>query len=102
MKINLRDLLLDIEVIEQIGNLDVSICEIVFDSRKVKKDSLFVAQKGTQIDGHNFIDSAIDDGASVVVLEQMPEQIKEGITYLKVNLVKLYLMTMPLLCFKKT
>ena len=85
MKINLRDLLLDIEVIEQIGNLDVSICEIVFDSRKVKKDSLFVAQKGTQIDGHNFIDSAIDDGASVVVLEQMPEQIKEGITYLKVK-----------------
>jgi UDP-N-acetylmuramoyl-L-alanyl-D-glutamate--2,6-diaminopimelate ligase len=85
MKINLRDLLLDIEVIEQIGNLDVSICEIVFDSRKVKKDSLFVAQKGTQIDGHNFIDSAIDDGARVVVLEQMPEQIKEGITYLKVK-----------------
>ena len=85
MKINLRDLLLDIEVIEQKGSLDVSISEIVFDSRKVKKDSLFVAQKGTQIDGHNFIDSAIDDGASVVVLEQMPEQIKEGITYLKVK-----------------
>ena len=44
MKINLRDLLLDIEVIEQKGSLDVSISEIVFDSRKVKKDSLFVAQ----------------------------------------------------------
>ena len=49
MKINLRDLLLDIEVIEQKGSLDVSISEIVFDSRKVKKDSLFVAQKGTQV-----------------------------------------------------
>ena len=84
MKINLRDLLLDIEVIEQKGSLDVSICEIVFDSRKVKKDSLFVAQKGTQIDGHDFIDSAIKDGASVVVLEQMPNQIKENVTYLQV------------------
>jgi UDP-N-acetylmuramoyl-L-alanyl-D-glutamate--2,6-diaminopimelate ligase len=85
MNRKLRDLLLDIDIISQIGSFDLTICDIVFDSRKVKKDSLFVAQKGTQIDGHNFIDSAINDGASVVVLEQMPEQIKEGVTYLKVE-----------------
>ena len=82
MNIKLRDLLLDINIVKQIGEIDKPICDIVFDSRKVKKDSLFVAQKGTQIDGHDFIDSAIKDGASVVVLEQMPNQIKENVTYL--------------------
>lgn len=84
MNRKLRDLLLDIDIISQIGSFDLTICDIVFDSRKVKKDSLFVAQKGTQIDGHDFIDSAIKDGASVVVLEQMPNQIKENVTYLQV------------------
>lgn len=85
MNRKLRDLLLGINIIKQIGEIDKPICDIVFDSRKVKKDSLFVAQKGTQIDGHDFIDSAINDGASVVVLEQMPNQIKENITYLQVE-----------------
>lgn len=85
MNRKLRDLLSDINIIKQIGETDKPICDIVFDSRMVKKDSLFVAQKGTQIDGHDFIDSAINDGASVVVLEQMPNQIKENITYLQVE-----------------
>ena len=85
MNRKLRDLLSDINIIKQIGETDKPIYDIVFDSRKVKKDSLFVAQKGTQIDGHDFIDSAINDGASVVVLEQMPNQIKENITYLQVE-----------------
>ena len=85
MNRKLRDLLLGINIIKQIGEIDRLVCGIVFDSRKVKKDSLFVAQKGTQIDGHDFIDSAISDGASVVVLEQMPNQIKENVTYLQVE-----------------
>lgn len=85
MKISLRNILLDLEVIEQIGNLDISICDIVFDSRKVQEGSLFVAQKGTQIDGHNFIESAIKDGAKVIVLEQMPNELQEGVTYIKVE-----------------
>ncbi len=81
----LRNILLDLEVIEQIGNLDISICDIVFDSRKVQEGSLFVAQRGTQIDGHNFIESAIKDGAKAIVLEQMPNEIQEGIAYIKVE-----------------
>ncbi len=81
----LRNILLDLEVIEQIGNLDISICDIVFDSRKVQEGSLFVAQRGTQIDGHNFIESAIKDGAKAIVLEQMPDKIQDGITYIKVG-----------------
>lgn len=85
MKISLRNILLDLEVIEQIGNLDISICDIVFDSRKVQEGSLFVAQKGTQIDGHNFIESAVKDGAKAIVLEQMPNELQEGITYIKVE-----------------
>lgn len=85
MEINLRNILLNLEVIEQIGNIDISICDIVFDSRKVKEGSLFVAQKGTQIDGHNFIESAIKDGAKVIVLEQMPSEIQEGVAYIKVE-----------------
>lgn len=85
MKISLRNILLDLEVIEQIGNLDISICDIVFDSRKVQEGSLFVAQKGTQIDGHNFIESAVKDGAKAIVLEQMPNELQEGVTYIKVE-----------------
>lgn len=81
----LRNILLDLEIVEQVGNIDISICDIVFDSRKVQTGCLFVAQRGTQIDGHNFIESAIKDGAKAIVLEQMPDELKKDVTYIKVK-----------------
>ena len=53
-----------------IGPLDRSIESIAYDSRRVAKNSLFVALTGERTDGHQFIDQAIDKGASVIVTER--------------------------------
>lgn len=57
---------------------------ISFDSRKLSKGGLFVAFRGTQVDGHKYIDQAISNGASIVVCEYFPALVKTNITYLKV------------------
>ncbi len=82
---NLRQLLKDIDIIEAEGSLDREIRTIEFDSRKVEKGSVFVAVKGTQVDGHQFIDKAIENGAIAVVLSQPPAtEIWPGITRIRV------------------
>jgi UDP-N-acetylmuramoyl-L-alanyl-D-glutamate--2,6-diaminopimelate ligase len=58
---------------------------IAFDSRKVKKDSLFIATRGTAVDGHTFIDQAITSGAIAIVCEEFPAIMNEGVTYVKVR-----------------
>ena len=57
----------------------------MFDSRKIKSGDLFVAQKGVQVDGHKYIDKAINSGAVAIVCEDFPIQKKEGVTYVKVD-----------------
>lgn len=81
----LNDILKDVEVIESAGNHQIEITSIAFDSRKVINDSLFIATKGTQVDGHNFINKAIDSGASAIICEELPEIIKQSVCYLKVE-----------------
>lgn len=71
-------------VIEVIGSADKHISGIEFDSRKIVKDSVFVAQKGVHVDGHKFIATAIENGASVIICEELPEQKNSEITYVKV------------------
>lgn len=80
----LNDLLKGVEVLELKGPTDASILELVFDSRKVKKQSCFFAQRGTQVDGHQFIEAAINDGATAIVCEEFPNTLDEKITYIKV------------------
>lgn len=58
---------------------------VTFDSRKVQPAFLFVAVKGTNSDGHDFIGKAIDAGASAIVCEKLPESIEEKITYVAVK-----------------
>lgn len=66
------------------GNLDIDISGICYDSRKVSERSLFVCLVGTNSDGHNYIDMAIDNGASVVVIEK--DVLVEGdVTVIKVS-----------------
>lgn len=67
------------------GKTDIEITNIVFDSRKIQKGSLFVAIGGTQVDGHTFISKAIELGASAILCEILPESLNEEITYLKVE-----------------
>ncbi len=62
-------LIKNISVTEVTGDTDIEVTDIVYDSRRVKEGSLFVAMKGAQFDGHRFIVDAIGSGASAVVVE---------------------------------
>jgi UDP-N-acetylmuramoyl-L-alanyl-D-glutamate--2,6-diaminopimelate ligase len=81
----LKDILYKAGLQEMIGNTNIAIVAITSDSRKVKKDSLFVAVKGTLSDGHTYIDKAIDLGAAAIICEELPIDLKENIAYIKVN-----------------
>ena len=81
----LRQILDNLKILEIVGKLEIEISEIIFDSRKVIENSLYIAIKGTLVDGHQYISSAIEKGAKVIVCEVLPEQKEEGITYIKVE-----------------
>ena len=83
MKLN--ELLKNITPIRIIGNDDVEIKGVNIDSRRIKTGHLFVAMKGTQVDGHLFIGKAIELGAISVLCEDLPEVLQEGITYIQVE-----------------
>ena len=83
MKLN--ELLKNITPIKIIGNDDVEITGVNIDSRRIKTGHLFVAMKGTQVDGHQFIGKAIELGAISVLCEDLPEVLQEGITYVQVE-----------------
>jgi UDP-N-acetylmuramoyl-L-alanyl-D-glutamate--2,6-diaminopimelate ligase len=68
----LSDILTGLPFTELQGAADVEISAVVFDSRKVMPGSLFVAVKGTQVDGHDYIEKAIKDGAVAVICEELP------------------------------
>jgi UDP-N-acetylmuramoyl-L-alanyl-D-glutamate--2,6-diaminopimelate ligase len=71
--------------LQVVGDTSLAINAIVFDSRKVNEGALFVATKGTTVDGHQYIGKAIELGAKAILLEQMPETLVDGITYLQVE-----------------
>ena len=81
----LKDILYKAGLEEIIGTTNVAVSGVIFDSRKVKKDSLFVAIKGTSVDGHEYIDKAIEMGANSIVCEILPEIKVENISYIKVK-----------------
>ena len=80
----LSDILYKVKLEEIIGSTHVAISSIVFDSRKVKKDSLFVATKGVADNGHIYIQKAIELGAIAIVCEEIPKDKNDQITYVKV------------------
>ena len=80
----LKNIVYKVSIEEIIGSIDVVIHTVVFDSRKIKQNDLFVAQKGVTVDGHLFIGKAIQLGASVIVCEEFPEKIESEITYIRV------------------
>lgn len=69
---------------ELIGDPGVGFNQLHFDSRQIQESDLFVAIKGVQVDGHRFIDQAIEAGAKIIVCEQWPAHQAEDITYVKV------------------
>lgn len=81
----LSDILYKVRLEEVVGSTHMAISSVTFDSRKVKKDSLFIATVGTAVDGHAYIQKAIDLGALAIVCEHIPEDRNESITYIKVT-----------------
>jgi len=81
----LKDILYKAGLVEVVGSTNVAIMSITFDSRKVEKDSLFVAVKGSLSDGHKYIDDTISKGAIAILCEEIPENLNEKITYIKVK-----------------
>ena len=80
----LSELLKYVNPIAIVGNKDVDVTGVNIDSRKIEKGHLFVAIKGTQVDGHRFIPKAIELGATAVLCEDMPEEINAEVTYVQV------------------
>ena len=81
----LKDILTNCNLLEIVGEKDVDVVDITFDSRKVSQGTLFFAVKGTQVDGHDYIDGAIEKGASVIVCEKLPRKKAESVTFVKVD-----------------
>ncbi|MEM7370277.1 MAG: UDP-N-acetylmuramoyl-L-alanyl-D-glutamate--2,6-diaminopimelate ligase [Bacteroidota bacterium] len=82
---NLNQLMKNVPVVASVGERNLEIADVQFDSRKVEKGHLFVATVGTQVDGHSFIDKAIKQGASAILCERLPEDPTPGITFLQVE-----------------
>ncbi len=76
----LKDIIKGIDC-EVRGDAGVEVENLQFDSRKVEKGTLFVAQPGTKVDGHDFIGKAVESGAVAVVCQQVPAEAPEGTTY---------------------
>ena len=66
------------------GLTNVEVKNIVFDSRKVEGNDVFIAQKGVTVDGHLYIEKAIGLGAVAIICEDFPADKKEGVTYIQV------------------
>lgn len=81
---SLENILTELSISETIGNLEVTVEEIHFDSRKVQAGTCFVAVKGVQTDGHRFIDQAIAAGAKVIICETLPTEIASSVTFVRV------------------
>jgi UDP-N-acetylmuramoyl-L-alanyl-D-glutamate--2,6-diaminopimelate ligase len=80
----LKDILYKVSLTSTIGDMEIRVSSIVFDSRNVIARSAFVAIAGTQVDGHEFIATALTKGATVIICEKLPEEITEGIAYVQV------------------
>lgn len=83
MKI-LRDILFRVSIVEVVGSTNLAIEGLSADSRRVGKNSLFFACRGTQVDGHAYISLAIELGAIAVLCDDLPEQLLPHITYVRV------------------
>ncbi len=81
----LQELLKNVKPLTITGNADADITGVNIDSRKIEQGHLFVAQKGTQVDGHKFIPKAIELGARAILCEELPEEKTEGVTYVQVE-----------------
>ena len=80
----LEEILRNVHPCQTAGDLKKEIAGLEMDSRQIKPGYLFIAVKGTQTDGHAYIDKAITSGATAIVCESLPENLQEQVTYIQV------------------
>lgn len=80
----LSELLKSVNVLQVAGSTEAEVTGVNIDSRKIGKGHLFVAIKGTQTDGHQFITKAVAQGAAAILCEEMPEERNNGVSYIQV------------------
>ena len=81
----LSDLLADVRALQIVGNADVEVVALEYDSRRVEAGHCFFAVVGTASDGHSYIASSIERGATAIVCQRLPEEVKEGVAYVVVE-----------------
>ena len=81
----LETLLKSIKVLNIAGSTEHEITGVNIDSRKVENGHMFIAMRGTQVDGHAYIGKAIESGAKAVLCEEIPSDINDDITYIQVE-----------------
>lgn len=81
----LSEILQNVKVIEVVGNININVYKLYIDSRKTTLNSVFIAIRGLQSDGHNFINDAVKNGSVAVICEELPKQINSNVTYVKIE-----------------
>lgn len=81
----LKELLHAIPVIQVEGSIDVEVTSLCFDSRKASQGALFVAVRGVHTDGHLFVSQVVEQGTEVLIVEELPAVLADGVTYVLVN-----------------
>jgi UDP-N-acetylmuramoyl-L-alanyl-D-glutamate--2,6-diaminopimelate ligase len=85
MSLILKDILYKVAIEAVKGSTEIAVSKMDFDSRKIEANAVFVAIRGTVSDGHDYIQKAIELGATAVVCDTFPEIIEKGITYIQVK-----------------
>jgi len=81
----LQDILYKVGIRAVAGKTDIEVSDIQIDSRNVTAGSVFIAISGVAVDGHQFIEKAIEKGATVIVYEIAPPVLQDGIVYIQVD-----------------
>ncbi len=81
----LQNILIEVPTLKVLGDSHKTVDSLCIDSRKATSGSAFIAVRGTNVDGHDFIEKAVQQGAAIVVCETLPQEIKENITYVQVK-----------------
>ncbi len=81
----IKDILYKVAIESVLGSVERLINELHFDSRKVSKNDFFIAIRGTVSDGHNFIEKAIELGATAILCDTLPQNLNPNVSYIKVT-----------------
>lgn len=81
----IKDILKECKIVEVVGDDNRMVSNLTFDSRKCSAEMAFFAIKGTQVDGHDFIEKALDQDCKVIVCEKLPSVVNDDVTYYVVN-----------------